>query len=282
MGRRRMLEPQPLRSLERHPALEPVAVYERDVAAPVAAVWENVHDWEHLPWLHDQAFASIDLRECGEWGWHVDVGFPDGSEAEIELVIDAAAGCYVARTRTGDGAPGETWTTLTPTGADRTAVHVEFLQPPMPDAAREKVGAGYRKLYETLWDQDVEMIEVRESTAPGVRPRVEAPAVLELGDWATFRAKLPLSLDFGGHRFRVVLRAGRPLAYAAECPHWRGPLDACEIDAGGGVVCPWHGYRFDVETGRSLDDRGLRLRPAPSVEIDEATGRVRLVRQAGA
>ena len=98
----------PLRSLDRHPDLVSAAIYTREVPAPIAAVWENVYDWEHLPWLHDQAFRSIELRESGDWGWHADVGFPGDGVADVELVIDHRASCYVARTRTEGEIRGET------------------------------------------------------------------------------------------------------------------------------------------------------------------------------
>ena len=53
--------------------------------------------------------------------------------------------------------------------------------------------------------------------------------------------------------------------------------EECGIEADGSVVCPWHGYRFDVSTGASSDGRGLKLRPAPKIELDEAANRIRLV-----
>jgi nitrite reductase (NADH) small subunit/3-phenylpropionate/trans-cinnamate dioxygenase ferredoxin subunit len=34
-----------------------------------------------------------------------------------------------------------------------------------------------------------------------------------------------------------------------ECPHEGGPLGAGEVD-GRIVICPWHGWAFDVATGR--------------------------------
>lgn len=34
-----------------------------------------------------------------------------------------------------------------------------------------------------------------------------------------------------------------------ECPHEGGPLGAGEVD-GRIVLCPWHGWAFDVATGR--------------------------------
>ena len=46
-----------------------VATYERLIRAPEERVWENVLDWEHLPWLHKTSFGYIELDEAGEWGW---------------------------------------------------------------------------------------------------------------------------------------------------------------------------------------------------------------------
>ncbi|MCR9098123.1 MAG: Rieske 2Fe-2S domain-containing protein [bacterium] len=267
----------PLRSLDRHPDLVAAAIYAREVPAPIAAVWENVHDWEHLPWLHDQAFTKIALREAGDWGWHADVGFPGDTEADVELVIDHAASCYVARTRTEGTVRGETWTRLTPLADDRTGVEVEFLLPAMPEAALAQAGDAMVALYAGLWDQDAEMIRVRDATDPGNRTASAGRGPVELGAWSTVRSTLPRVVEVGGHRFVLALRGDRPVVFAAECPHWRGPLEDCAIEADGSVVCPWHGYRFEVETGRSSDGRGLKLRPAPRIELDEAADSIRLV-----
>ena len=65
------------------------------------------------------------------------------------------------------------------------------------------------------------------------------------------------------------------LAHAAACPHWLGPLDESE-PKDGRIRCPWHGYVFDLRSGRSADGHGLRLAPAPRLEVDPA-GEVRLV-----
>lgn len=267
--------------LERDATLVVAGVYEREVAARVEDVWENVFDWEHLPWLHAQAFASIDPRATGDWGWCAEVGFPGGARAEIELVADRAAGRYVARTLSGAGAPGEIWTTLVEQGPGTTAVRVEFAVAPGPADALERIGRGAVALYAALWDQDEGMIR-RRAAARAARARERTRSepeeiVVELGDWSALRRRLPVVVDVGGDRFRIVEQGGGPVAHSVECPHWLGPLDACPVEAGI-VTCPWHGYRFDVATGRSVDGRGLRLRPAPPVEVDPASGRVRLVR----
>ena len=157
-----MLEAQPLRSLDRHDELVLASVYEREVTSSIEGVWENVFDWEHLPWLHSQSFDSIELREAGEWGWHADVGFPGGATAEIELVVNHPASCYVARTRSGSGAAVEIWTTLDSVAADATAIRVEFWVPPQPEEQLEQIGNALRAGYTGLWDQDEEMMIVRD------------------------------------------------------------------------------------------------------------------------
>jgi nitrite reductase (NADH) small subunit len=95
-------------------------------------------------------------------------------------------------------------------------------------------------------------------------------------------------LDDGDYRvyaidgFEVgVFRVGdRVIAYRNECPHAGGPVCQGKIfhqieealtpdmkSAGlrhskrRNVVCPWHGYEFDIETGRHPGDPNVRLTP---------------------
>lgn len=274
---------------ERNPNLVLAGDYERSVAAPLEAVWENVFDWEHLPWLHAQAFASIALRAEGDWGWHADVGFPGGAEAEIELVADREQRRYVARTCSGAGAPGEIWTRLDPVTSDHTQVRVEFWVLPTNEEALGQIGSAYAALYAGLWDQDEGMIRTRRDAFaardharvfndPTTGTRTRPAARLELGRWSDLAPQLPRIVEFGGHRFRLVEREGGAVAYSTECPHWLGPLDEGVLE-GDTVTCPWHGYRFDISSGVCTSAKGaaLRLRRAPRVEIDRATGLVSLV-----
>ena len=269
----------PLRSIRPHPDLEVVTVYEREVEASIDSVWENALDWEHLPWLHAQAFSTIELRAAGEWGWHAQVGFAGGAKAEIELVVDRAQSRYVARTRSGAGAPSEIWTRLDPVTSETTAIRVEFRTSPLSEEIRSQLAMTYRALYAGLWDQDEGMMRSRAvaKATRGDRAVSHAGGVEEtsLGDEGSLRARLPLVVAHAGERFRVVEWEGRLVAHSTECPHWLGPLDACPIDSGI-LTCPWHGYRFDVVTGRSVEGRGLRLRKSPRVVIDPRTSEVRL------
>ena len=274
-------------ALIRNPELVMAAVYEREIRASIESVWENVLDWEHLPWLHDQAFQSIERRSSGDWGWTATVGFAGDVQAEIELIVDRKAGHYVARTVAGFGAPGEIWTFLESVALGTTTIRVEFWVTPIPEEGLAKVGAAYVALYTGLWDQDEEMMQTRERAfarrgeRAGAQSRDEPSSSaswegVDLGPLEALRRRLPLVVEFAGHRYRVIDLEGELVAHSVECPHWLGPLEDCAVESGT-VICPWHGYRFDVMTGRNSEGRPLRLRTAPRTEIDEATQRVRLV-----
>jgi nitrite reductase (NADH) small subunit len=63
-------------------------------------------------------------------------------------------------------------------------------------------------------------------------------------------------------------RDGRVFATQATCPHKQGPL-ADGLVGGSTVVCPLHGFKFDLETGRPKgnDCRSLVTYP---VSVSEA------------
>ena len=66
---------------------------------------------------------------------------------------------------------------------------------------------------------------------------------------------------------------GRFYACGAVCPHEGGPLDEGWLEAGA-VICPWHGFDFDVGTGRCRVDEELGIPVYPvrvvgdAVEVD--------------
>jgi len=73
----------------------------------------------------------------------------------------------------------------------------------------------------------------------------------------------------------AVFNAGGGRFYATGpiCPHEDGPLSEGWIEAGA-VVCPWHGFDFDLATGRCGVDAGLAVPVYPArlsdgvVEVD--------------
>ncbi len=56
--------------------------------------------------------------------------------------------------------------------------------------------------------------------------------------------------------------AGTYQAMDAVCPHEGGPLNEGELE-GSTIVCPWHGYDFDVGTGTCSIDADLQARIYP-------------------
>jgi nitrite reductase/ring-hydroxylating ferredoxin subunit len=267
-------------TVQRSEALISVAAYRRVVAASLERVWENVLDWEHLPYLHHDSFASIRPLGSSPDGWRAVVEMSralGGAESEIEVVLDRPRLSYVTRTLGGTGAGTEILTKLEPVDRATTRVDVDFLMPGVSEEHVEVVGIYYRRLYARLWDQDEAMMAERQRSLDGAASRasrvndaVRAP--VPLGDAASLRSRLPLRIEIAGRFFRMLEVDGEITVHATACPHMGGPLGDAPIDDHACITCPWHGYRYDVRTGRSADGRTLKLAHAPRVDIDAASG----------
>jgi nitrite reductase/ring-hydroxylating ferredoxin subunit len=80
--------------------------------------------------------------------------------------------------------------------------------------------------------------------------------------------------------FGIFRQGDRLLAYENQCPHDGGPVcqgkiiprveeeiapdktsKGLKFSSRRNVVCPWHGWEFDLETGRHAGDPKYRLRP---------------------
>jgi len=207
-------------------SLVPVATYDRTVTASLERVWENVLDWEHLPWLHDATFGHVRLLETTRTGFRAETSLAHGGAPfVIDVDTDRSAGIYHSRTVDGPGTGTDIVTTLTPSAPRATDVHVEFLVPNVAPERRDAVGSVFVALYTRLWDEDEAMMVRRQAYVDG---------------------RLPA-------RRREITLDGVRCAFATTCPHLGGPLDDAAVDATGVVTCPWHGYRFDVRTGRRVD-----------------------------
>ncbi len=106
------------------------------------------------------------------------------------------------------------------------------------------------------------------------------------------RGRLVVSVD--GVEVAVFLGRSGPVAYENTCPHLGGPVGngrivprvAAVLDETGAVleerfapedvrlVCPWHGFEFDLETGVCPVDKRYRLRPVP---VEEGEGELYVV-----
>jgi len=77
-----------------------------------------------------------------------------------------------------------------------------------------------------------------------------------------------------GNREIAIFRKGEEVyAIDANCPHRRGPLDGADLN-GYVVTCPWHGWQFDIRTGKSPSQPGQVL--CYKVEVSAGVVRVSL------
>src|SRR5262245_31281086 len=154
-----------------------VAIYQRTIRASLERIWENVRDWEHLPWLHRSSFSSVHLLEQTLDSWRARITMPPAHaprEAVIEVQLDQANLRYWSRTLEGQGAGGEILTCLKPLGEWATDIVVEFRVPGVGAKQAETVGAAYLRLYTRLWDEDERMMMRRQELIDTRRIGVES------------------------------------------------------------------------------------------------------------
>jgi len=68
---------------------------------------------------------------------------------------------------------------------------------------------------------------------------------------------LVLEVSLEGRALCVANVHGAICVLDGTCPHEGGPLGEGTLE-NGRVVCPWHGYAFDVHTGESEDDPDVK------------------------
>jgi nitrite reductase/ring-hydroxylating ferredoxin subunit len=111
-----------------------------------------------------------------------------------------------------------------------------------------------------------------------------------LGSLADLKATGRLVARVGGREVGVLWDSELGTAHGIRnrCPHSGGPLclgrvRSRESGAPGAYAlsgrrvlrCPWHGWEFDLESGRCLDDPAQRAAVYP-VEIADGTVRIRV------
>lgn len=155
-----------------------VTTYRRTIHASLERIWENVRDWEHLPWLHCSSFSSVELLEQTPTSWRARIALPPQEaprQAVIELDMDVLNRRYWSRTLAGQGAGSEILTCLTPVSEHATGIVVEFRAPGVSGKRADALGAAYLRLYTRLWDEDERMMVRRQELINtgriGVEPR---------------------------------------------------------------------------------------------------------------
>jgi nitrite reductase/ring-hydroxylating ferredoxin subunit len=259
-------------------ALTRVGEYERTIRASPARIVENVLDWEHLPWLHRSSFAAVEPLDESPQGWRGRVVARGNPLAfVIDVRFDRPSRHYVSRSLEGLGEGTEIHTWLDPVAERATRIRVQFDTPLPPGASADKIGAAYRVLYARLWDEDEAMMMRRQQLLDTRGERAGAArGIVPLGRIDELRRGLPRLVRVDGAEFRLVEVGGRILAHPTVCPHLGGPLEAAAVEDGC-ITCPWHGYRYDLASGRCASGQAYDLGPRPVVSIDERSGEAELV-----
>lgn len=114
-------------------------------------------------------------------------------------------------------------------------------------------------------------------------------AEVYVGNKSEFKEKSRKIVSVGQRDIGVFLHNGRFVAYGNHCLHQAGPV--CEGEIIGKVehildddkriieerfsesvfhiVCPWHGWEYDLSTGVCAGDKRLKLKSYPVIERGE-------------
>ena len=264
-----------------------VGQYRRAMPVTMARMMENALDWEHLPTLHASSFSSIELINSGPWGWQAEAGVPSGNgqareqKQLIELLVDTSAHCWVTTILGGPGEGNQIHTQAVTLNENEIEVRVDFYVPDMgmtEDQCRQ-YGDVLSGIYAQLYDEDEGMMARRQSEMRSWsafrKSAAQTANEVDLGEVQTVRASAPHIVPFNGGRFKLDWDGGRFTIFSVRCPHMLGPLDDAPLEDGT-VMCPWHGYRFEVESGNCVGHAGLRLETPPDVVVTD--GRVVLTK----
>lgn len=74
-------------------------------------------------------------------------------------------------------------------------------------------------------------------------------------------------VQVGGKSIALFNVGGRFYALDNTCTHRGGPLAEGKVD-GPGVICPWHGSKFDLQTGKVLAPPATRPVTAYRVAVE--------------
>jgi len=245
-------------------------------------MYENALDWEHLPHLHSGAFSWIELIEGGDWGWRAKVGLGTKGGAKrdnfivLQLHLDRKRHRWISSTLAGPGAGSEIWTHAFDLDGGDIEVLVDFFIPTNSAIERERMGSYYQSLYAQLYDEDEAMMVERQrqldrnslSSATGLRTTLSGKGEWLLGSMAQLRGQLPLRFKHNDREFRLLDDGGELIVHATTCPHQLGPLGTADV-INGVVECPWHGYQFDIRSGRCMSGQSCKLPRAPVVRENE-------------
>ena len=79
----------------------------------------------------------------------------------------------------------------------------------------------------------------------------------------------PRLLVVRGRKICVVYRDSKLFAVDDSCPHNGESLSKGTVNFQGEIVCPWHGQRFNLKTGREGSQQSHDLGTYPVKETEE-------------
>jgi hypothetical protein len=111
----------------------------------------------------------------------------------------------------GPGYGNGDWTHAFPLAEGQTVVVVDFFVPEVEEAKRVEIGRRYIELYSRLYDEDVLMMAERQRHLDKFRTNT-SPVVI--GALAEVRARLPITIETGREKFRIMDSGGEVRAYS--------------------------------------------------------------------
>jgi nitrite reductase/ring-hydroxylating ferredoxin subunit len=72
-------------------------------------------------------------------------------------------------------------------------------------------------------------------------------------------ANKPRLLIIGDTRICLVMRDHKIYAVSDRCTHNGESLSKGNVNFAGEIVCPWHGYQFNLQNGREWQERSRDL-----------------------
>jgi nitrite reductase/ring-hydroxylating ferredoxin subunit len=288
-------------------SLYSIGRYQRRLPVSINRMIENAYDWEHLPHVHKSSFQAIELVNQGDWGWQAITTQADARLQHIELLVDKPKNYWATTVLSGSAKGFEIHTHATEVTAGEIDISVNFYLPKsftkslaflklcklvLPFAVYRKVAKklgvavvepddtpqasiliALQRQYSVLYDEDEVLMSGRQKAIDrrNNRARSESLEALSLGNQTDLTQQLPKVFEFAKRRYVLNRWKHEWVVYSAECPHLMGPLEDAEIDHDGQITCPWHGYKFDLMTGRncSNDSAGLPNPPVVSVIGEE-------------
>ncbi|RXJ73988.1 hypothetical protein CS022_06870 [Veronia nyctiphanis] len=244
----------------------------------IERMFENAIDGEHLPFLHSSTFAEINILESGRWGWEAELYMRPKSfmtKMRIRLELDRERNCWVTKTLSGLGKGTEIRTHAIPKGENQIKVVIDFYVPKLPGFLHKKYSEYYLSTYQRLYEEDFSMMSERQlaldfNKQGARRPRTEYTEGINLGLASVLQSEKSTMFVFDGKKYCLRFYQDKWIAYSATCPHMLGPLNESEI-ADGHIVCPWHNYRFDINTGQCSSNANYCLTTPPDIYHDPAT-----------